>query len=140
MSAAGGPWRVGLYIRLSREDGNDESLSVANQRKILLDHLASDFGDGSVLAGVYIDDGQSGTDQERPGFQRLLGDVRAGLVNCVLCKNLSRAFRNYADQGYYLESFFPRYGTRFIALGEPQVDSFLHPGGPCTAWRCPSTA
>ena len=127
MSAAGGPWRVGLYIRLSREDGNDESLSVANQRKILLDHLASDFGDGGVLAGVYIDDGQSGTDQERPGFQRLLGDVRAGLVNCVLCKNLSRAFRNYADQGYYLESFFPRYGTRFIALGEPQVDSFLHP-------------
>lgn len=126
--AAPGPlWRVALYIRLSRDDGNDESLSVGNQRDILTEFLARGFVGEYALAGHYVDDGRSGTDADRPAFQRMIGDIEAGAVNCVVCKNLARAFRNYADQGYFLESFFPLHGTRFIALGEPKVDTFLAP-------------
>ncbi|MBR3752557.1 MAG: recombinase family protein, partial [Ruminiclostridium sp.] len=130
-------WRVGLYIRLSREDGRQESLSVQNQRKILLDFLETDFTGRWELAGEYIDDGLTGTDDSREGFQTLIGHVRAGRVNCVLCKTLSRAFRNYADQGYFLEEFFPRHRTRFIALGSPRVDSFLDPEAVQTGLEIP---
>lgn len=120
-------WRVGLYIRLSKEDGSDESLSVTNQRKILLDFVTHAFEGDYVLADCYVDDGVSGTDYERPDFQRMLRDIESGCVNCIICKNLSRAFRNYADQGYFLEHFFPLHNTRFITLGDPKIDSFLHP-------------
>ena len=120
-------WRVGLYIRLSREDGRVESLSVTNQRKILRDYLEQDFDGAWELCDEYIDDGTSGTGDDRESFQRMLADIRAGKLNCVLCKTLSRAFRNYADQGYFLEELFPRYRTRFISLGSPRVDSFLDP-------------
>ena len=92
-------WRVGLYIRLSKDDGHKESLSVQNQRKILLDFLEHEFQGAWVLEGQYIDDGSSGTDDTRESFQRLIAQVKRGAVNCVLCKTLSRAFRNYADQG-----------------------------------------
>ena len=80
-----------------------------------------------MLAGEYVDDGATGTDDERPGFQRLLAGIRRGAVDCVVCKTLSRAFRNYADQGYFLEEFFPRHRVRFIALDSPRVDTFLNP-------------
>lgn len=120
-------WRVGVYIRLSREDGRQESLSVQNQRKILLDYLEHDFQGRWELAGIYVDDGLTGTDDSRESFQRMIEAVKAGKLNCILCKTLSRAFRNYADQGYFLEEVFPRYRTRFIALGSPRVDSFLDP-------------
>ena len=120
-------WRVGVYIRLSRDDGRQESLSVQNQRKILLDYLEQEFQGQWELAGIYVDDGLTGTDDSRESFQRMIGDMKAGKVNCILCKTLSRAFRNYADQGYFLEEVFPRYRTRFIALGSPRVDSFLDP-------------
>ena len=96
-------WRVGVYIRLSKEDGRQESLSVGNQRKILLDYLERDFEGAWELAGIYIDDGLTGTDDARESFQRLIADMKAGKVNCILCKTLSRDFRNYADQGYFLE-------------------------------------
>ncbi len=121
------PWHVALYIRLSKEDGNDESLSVTNQRKILLDYLEQTFIGDYLLVDSFVDDGASGTDYERPAFQRMLREIEAGGVNCVICKNLSRAFRNYADQGYFLEHFFPLHNTRFVTLGDPKVDSFLHP-------------
>jgi len=130
-------WRVGLYIRLSREDGRQESLSIGNQRKILLDFLTNDFTGRWDLAGEYIDDGLTGTDDSREGFQTMIGHIRAGKVNCVLCKTLSRAFRNYADQGYFLEEFFPRHRTRFIALGSPRVDSFLDPEAVQTGLEIP---
>ena len=73
------------------------------------------------------DDGTSGTGDDREGFQRMINDIQAGNINCVLCKTLSRAFRNYADQGYFLEELFPRYRVRFISLGSPKVDSYLDP-------------
>lgn len=120
-------WKIAVYIRLSREDGNDESLSVTNQRKIILDYLEHTFEGQYVVVDNYVDDGKTGTDYDRKDFQRMLADIEAGKVNCVVCKTLSRAFRNYADQGYFLESYFPRHGIRFISVDNPVVDSFLNP-------------
>ena len=120
-------WRVGLYIRLSREDGRTESLSVQNQRKILMDYLKEEFQGPWELEEIFVDDGLTGTDDSRESFQRMIAAVKEGVINCVVCKTLSRAFRNYADQGYFLEEFFPRYRTRFISVGNPRVDSFLDP-------------
>lgn len=120
-------WYIALYIRLSRDDGNDESLSVSNQRKILLEYVKQSFLGEQVLVDTYIDDGQSGTDYERPDFQRMIQDVEKGRINCIICKNLSRAFRNYSDQGFFLENFFPRHAVRFIALADPAIDTFLDP-------------
>lgn len=119
-SAIAGPhWKVAVYIRLSREDGRpDESESVVNQRKLILEHLAA-LADGGryVIAGEYVDDGISGTtDDKREAFQRMLEDIRLGLVNCVVVKDLARSFRNYSDQGYYLDDWFPRHSVRFISL------------------------
>ena len=122
---------MAVYIRLSREDGNDESLSVENQRKIIGTFLEEAFQGAWTLAGEFVDDGVTGTGAERPGFQRMLRAIEEGRVNCVVCKTLSRAFRNYADQGYFLESYFPRFGVRFISLGGPAVDSYLRPEAIC---------
>lgn len=122
-------WYIALYIRLSKDDGNDESLSVTNQRKILSQYVETSFQEEYIIVDVYIDDGVSGTGYERPDFQRMIHDVETGKVNCIICKNLSRAFRNYSDQGYFLESFFSLHSTRFITLGDPKVDTFLNPEG-----------
>lgn len=124
-------WKIAVYIRLSREDtrSNDESESVTNQRKIDLEFIEEKFcNEQYIISDVYIDDGRSGTTEEtRPDFQRLCRDIESGKVNCVVCKTLSRAFRNYADQGKFLEQFLPAYGCRFIAISNPFVDTFANP-------------
>lgn len=122
-------WRVGRYIRLSREDGNDVSESVVNQDKILTEAIPKFFEDGMYeVVDTYIDDGTSGTsDLEREDFQRMVQDVKSGRINCIIVKNLSRAFRNSANQGHFLEEFIPLYHTRFISLYQPVVDTFLDP-------------
>ncbi len=121
-------WRVAVYIRLSKDDGNDESLSVINQKKIIQEYLEKFFEDEYTLIDVYVDDGISGTtDDSRTSFLRMIDDVKLGLVNCIICKTLARTFRNYADQGYYLEEFFPLYKTRFICLGSPTFDTYKNP-------------
>lgn len=119
-------WLIAIYIRLSREDGNDESLSITEQRKMLMEYIESNFNDGYTVVDVYCDDGLTGTDDTRDNFQRMINDVYDGKVNCIICKTLSRAFRNYADQGRYLEEIFPKYGVRFISEGNPHVDSYIH--------------
>lgn len=126
-------WQVAFYIRLSREDarGGDESESVQNQRLILTDWLQNQ-SDREVyrLVGEYIDDGVSGTtDDERPAFQRMLRDIEAGRVNCVVVKNLARSFRNHADQGYYLEDWFVLHRVRFVSLYQQPVDTYKDPSG-----------
>lgn len=121
-------WLVGPYIRLSKDDGNDESLSVTNQKKIILDFFDREFKEPYMIVDWYIDDGVSGTTgDERPDFQRAINDMKAGKINCMPCKTLSRAFRNYADQGYYLEQVFPMHDLRFISIGSPKVDTHLDP-------------
>ena len=121
-------WKVGKYIRLSRDDGNSESESITNQRKILNEHIPDFFEDDYDIIDEYIDDGRTGTsDDTRPDFLRLIEDVKRGRINCIITKNLSRAFRNSANQGKFLEEFIPLYNTRFISLYEPRIDTFLNP-------------
>jgi DNA invertase Pin-like site-specific DNA recombinase len=120
-------WKVALYIRLSREDGNDESLSVGNQRKILFEYVQSHFDEEYVIVDAYIDDGKTGTDVNRPDFMRMEQDIKSGKVNCVIVKSLARAFRNLGDQQKYLEEYFPLHGVRFINLGTPFIDTHLNP-------------
>lgn len=120
-------WKIAIYIRLSKDDGNDESLSVTNQRKILTEYLNKFFKEKYEITDYYIDDGLSGTDYERPDFQRMIHDAETKRINCIICKNLARAFRNYSDQGYFLETFFPLHQIRFVTLGEPKVDTYLNP-------------
>jgi len=120
-------WSIAGYIRLSREDGNEESESVVNQKKILSQYLANSFEGQYTISDFYVDDGLSGTDDSRESFMRMVQDIEAGKVNCVLCKSLSRAFRNYSDQGYYLEYYFPQKNVRFISTGDPKIDTFTNP-------------
>ena len=102
-------WKMGGYIRLSREDlqkinrGLDDSNSVKNQRDILNDfhfNHAEEFESYTE----YVDDGHTGTDTERESFQRLLGDVMSGKINCVVVKDLSRFARNYSDAGSLIDN------------------------------------
>ena len=124
-------WKMGGYIRLSREDlqkinrGLDDSNSVKNQRDILNDfhHNHVDEFESYV---EYVDDGHTGTDTERESFQRLLGDVMSGKINCVVVKDLSRFARNYSDAGSLIDNLFVQMGVRFISLAEG-VDSYLNP-------------
>ncbi len=122
-------WRVALYIRLSKEDGYDESLSVGNQRKILQEHIRNNFEQEYVIVDTYVDDGNTGTDVNRPAFIRMERDIKSGKVkvNCVIVKSLARAFRNLGDQQKYLEEFFPLHGVRFINIGNPFIDTHVNP-------------
>jgi hypothetical protein len=120
-------WRIAVYIRLSREDGNNESESVVNQKKILTEYLDKFFEGEYEVVDFYIDDGLTGTDDTRANFMRLIHDIDQGKVNCMICKTLSRAFRNYSDQGYYLEYYFPQQSVRFICTGDPKIDTFTNP-------------
>lgn len=126
-------WYVGLYIRLSKEDEHplkhDDSESVKNQEKILRAHFAAmDDGDTYEIVKVFIDDGISGTtDEEREDFQDMLTYIEAGKINCVAVKDLARSFRNYGDQGYYLDDYFPRHDIRFISLYHQTLDSYKDP-------------
>ena len=85
------------------------------------------FDDGDIynIVKEYVDDGVSGTtDDDRAGFQEMLHDIRQGLVNCVIVKDLARSFRNYSDQGYYLDDWFPRNNVRFISLYHQPIDTY----------------
>ena len=82
-------WKVALYIRLSKEDGHDVSYSVENQKQRLLQYLELSEEEMD-LVDIYIDDGYTGTDSNRAGFQHLLADIRAKKVNCVIVKDPSR--------------------------------------------------
>ena len=124
-------WLIAIYIRLSREDNRsfDESESVTNQRAIIEKHIAGfNDGDDYIIVREYVDDGISGTtDDERDSFQDMLTDIKNGRVNCVIVKDLARSFRNYSDQGYYLDDWFPRYNVRFISLFHQPLDSYKEP-------------
>lgn len=121
-------WRLGKYIRLSKEDlkkGRDDSNSVKNQRN-LLDEYHRNHLDEFESASEYVDDGHTGTDTDREDFQRLLADVMSGKINCVIVKDLSRLSRNYSDAGSLIENLFVQLNIRFISLAE-SVDSFKNP-------------
>ena len=109
-------YKVGAYLRLSRDDERDgESLSIENQRGIVADYITKR---GWTLVDTYIDDGLTGTNFDRPQFQRMIDDVRNGRINCVVVKDLSRFGRNYIQIGEYTDYLFPTLGCRFIAIND----------------------
>ena len=109
-------YEVGMYCRLSKDDGTDnESASIATQKSILTDYVKKQ---GWHLAKTYVDDGYSGTNFQRPSFQNMIKDIENGLINCVITKDLSRLGRNYLDCGLYLEVFFPEHNVRYIAVND----------------------
>ena len=110
------PYNTALYMRLSRDDENyGDSVSIETQRTIL-----QQFAKEQELhvVGEYIDDGWSGTTFERPNFKRMMEDVDAGRVNCIVTKDLSRFGRDYIMVGQYLEYEFPEKQVRYIAVSE----------------------
>ena len=109
-------YEVGMYCRLSKDDGTDnESASIATQKSILTDYVKKQ---GWHLAKTYVDDGYSGTNFQRPSFQNMIKDIESGVINCVITKDLSRLGRNYLDCGLYLEVFFPEHNVRYIAVND----------------------
>ena len=110
-------WDVTLYLRLSREDGDkEESNSISGQRDLIRDYMA--HHPELREYAVRVDDGFSGSTFERPAFQAMINDIRAGKTNCVIVKDLSRFGRNYLDAGEYIEKIFPFLGVRFIAIND----------------------
>ena len=117
-------FNVGIYIRLSQEDKNkkyeSDSESVINQKELLRSYVKNNKFN---LIGEYVDDGYSGTDFDRPGFQKMLEDIKNKKINCVIVKDLSRFGRDHVMTGYYIETFFPENNVRFISILE-SYDSF----------------
>ena len=100
-------YHAAIYVRLSKEDGDIsssaklESNSISNQKALILDFL-KDKKDIEVVS-VRVDDGYSGSNFDRPAFQAMLEDIRRGIVDCVVVKDLSRFGREYIDSGKYIE-------------------------------------
>ena len=110
------PYNTALYMRLSRDDENyGDSVSIETQRTILQQYVKEQE---LHVVGEYIDDGWSGTTFERPNFKRMMEDVDAGRVNCIVTKDLSRFGRDHIMVGYYLEYEFPEKQVRYIAVSE----------------------
>ena len=113
-------YNTALYLRLSRDDElQGESSSITTQRSML--RLYAKEHHLNVI-DEYIDDGWSGTNFERPSFQRMIEDIEAGKINCVVTKDLSRLGRNYIMTGQYTELYFPSHNVRYIAIDDG-VDS-----------------
>ena len=113
-------WRAALYVRLSVEFNSKKGDSLETQQQIMEAYIA--LRPDIEIAEVYTDNGVSGRTFEREAFQRMLSDVEAGKINCIVDKDLSRLGRNTIDTGYYIEKYFPLHGVRFIAVND-QFDS-----------------
>ena len=107
-------YHVALYIRLSKEDENEgPSESVTNQKSLLNEYVQQHR---LSVYDTYIDDGWSGTNFDRPDFQRMISDIEAKKVNMVITKDLSRLGRDYIMTGHYMERYFPEHRVRYISL------------------------
>lgn len=118
-------WVVAIYVRLSREDEKEEkyknqSESIENQIKFLKAIVKKM---GWLLFDVYIDDGYTGTNFNRPAFQRMIEDVEKKNVNLIITKDLSRLGRDYIETGRYVERYFPEKRVRYIAVND-NIDTF----------------
>lgn len=127
-------WNTCGYVRLSREDGDkEESNSVRGQKELIRDYLrrAPDLRE----CGMKVDDGYTGSNFERPAFQEMIADIKAGKVNCIVVKDLSRFGRDHLEAGEYIEKIFPFLGVRFIAINDhydslhrnPESDELIVP-------------
>ena len=119
-------FNIAIYIRLSREDGDDvESESVTNQRSLLIGYLKAQ---GLVAVDIYVDDGYTGTNFDRPEFKRMINDIENGKINMVITKDLSRLGRDHVMTGFYVETFFPQNDVRYIAVND-DIDTFFETSG-----------
>lgn len=115
-----------LYVRLSMEEQEgDLTEKIRNQRELLLEYIREkpEF----QLVDIYCDNGCTGTNFDRPQWQRLMEDAKTGKVNCIIVKDLSRLGRNYIEAGNYLEKVFPFMGVRFIAISDGYDSENLKP-------------
>lgn len=123
-------WNTAVYVRLSKEDGDKiESDSITSQKDILSEYV--NHKDDIKISDFYIDDGWSGANFERPAFSRMMSDIYAKKVNCVIVKDLSRFGRNYADSSRYIDDIFVKLNIRFIALNSG-VDTICEHTNPAT--------
>ena len=119
-------FRVGLYIRLSREDGDkEESSSVTNQREILKRYVSEQ--ENFFIVKEYVDDGWTGTNFDRPKFKEMIEDIEAGIIDTVITKDLSRLGRERLGVGHYTEIYFPEHNVRYIALLD-NIDTYMDAG------------
>ena len=109
-------YKTAIYARLSREDNLNGSESIENQLEYIKSYLAS--RPYLECVDIYIDNGFTGTDFDRPNWQRLMEDVKDKKINCIVVKDLSRLGRNYIETGEFLEKICPFFGIRFIAIND----------------------
>ena len=118
-------WKVGIYLRLSSDDGDkEESNSITNQKLLVENYLKKE--ENLKVFEIYTDDGYSGTSFDRPAFKKLFGDIVNGKINTIITKDLSRFGRNYIEVGRYIEDILPMYNVRFIAIND-NIDSYKDP-------------
>ena len=114
--------QAGVYARLSIEDEDDEEQnSIGNQKKIVLDYLKDK--DDIAVTEYYVDNGYTGMNFSRPDFQRMMNDLRAGKINCVIVKDISRLGRHFVMTSEFVEKIFPVMGIRLICIND-DYDSF----------------
>jgi DNA invertase Pin-like site-specific DNA recombinase len=117
--------QIGIYLRVSLEDydlkennGKSESNSIFSQRSLIRKYILADSSLKDLPYKEFVDDGFTGTNFERPAFQKMLEQIKTGGISCVIVKDLSRFGRNYLEVGDYLEHLFPFLGVRFIAVND----------------------
>ena len=123
-------YKVAIYIRLSKEDvdrGFDESESIKNQRDLLTEYVRK-LGWEYNLIDIYVDQGFTGTNFNRPGFQRMINDIKLGKINMVITKDLSRLGRDYIETGEYIEKWFPEHEVRYVSVTDG-IDTFATNNG-----------
>ena len=123
-------YKVAIYIRLSKEDvdkGFDESESITNQKSLLTEYVEK-LGWEYELVDIYIDPGYTGTNFNRPDFQRMIRDIENGKVNMVITKDLSRLGRDYIETGEYIEKWFPEHEVRYVSVTDG-IDTFATNNG-----------
>lgn len=110
-------YRAAMYLRLSKEDGNStESMSISNQKELIGRFIETK--EDILLCSQRVDDGYSGANFNRPSFQLMMEDVKSGVINCIIVKDLSRFARNFVESERYLQQIFPFLGVRFISIND----------------------
>lgn len=119
-------YKAGIYARISSKSGDREKSSlevqIAMAKKYAAEMNNKKIGEKIDIVRCYTDFGKTGTNFERPGFKKLIQDIEAGTINCIIVKDLSRLGRNYIESGNYIEKIFPHLGVRFIAVSD-RVDT-----------------
>lgn len=109
-------YKVGIYLRLSREDERlGESSSISTQRELLLNYIKDN---NLIFVDEYVDDGVSGTTFDREGFNRMIKDCENKKINMIITKDTSRLGRDHIEFGFYVERYFPEHGIRYVAVND----------------------